>query len=129
MGFAVVADEVRNLAHRCATAAQETASLIEESIARSKDGRARVDEVAGLIGVITEDAARVKTLVDELSRGGEEQVRGIEQISQAIVHMNQAAQNTAAGAEQSSLAGRELSAQSEALKGFVQQLTTLVSGT
>ena len=31
MGFAVVADEVRGLAQRCAAAARDTASLIEES--------------------------------------------------------------------------------------------------
>lgn len=128
MGFAVVADEVRNLAHRCATAAQETASLIEESIEKSGDGRARVDEVAASISVISEESARIKALVDELSLGGDEQTRGIEQITQAIAHMNQVAQDTAAGAEQSSSAARELSTQSETLKGFVAQLTTLVSG-
>jgi methyl-accepting chemotaxis protein/methyl-accepting chemotaxis protein-1 (serine sensor receptor) len=38
MGFAVVADEVRNLAQRSAQAAKDTASLIEESIAKSRDG-------------------------------------------------------------------------------------------
>ena len=128
MGFAVVADEVRNLAQRCATAAHETASLIEESIAKSKDGRARVDAVAGAIREVTEETAKIKTLVDELHLGGQEQARGIEQISQAIVQMDQVAQSTASGAEQSSSAARELSAQSETLTGFVEQLTVMVSG-
>ena len=41
MGFAVVADEVRNLAQRCAQAAKDTAALIEESIAKSNDGKAQ----------------------------------------------------------------------------------------
>jgi methyl-accepting chemotaxis protein len=39
MGFAVVADEVRNLAQRSAQAARDTTDLIEESIARSTDGK------------------------------------------------------------------------------------------
>jgi methyl-accepting chemotaxis protein len=42
MGFAVVADEVRNLAQRCADAA----SLIGDSIGKSRYGKARLDEVA-----------------------------------------------------------------------------------
>jgi len=46
MGFAVVADEVRNLAQRCAQAARDTAALIEESIAKSSDGKTKVDQVA-----------------------------------------------------------------------------------
>ena len=49
MGFAVVADEVRNLAQRCAQAAKDTAALIEESIAKSGDGKAKVDQVAAAI--------------------------------------------------------------------------------
>ena len=47
LGFAVVADEVRNLAQRCAQAARDTAGLIEDSIATSRDGNARLDQMAG----------------------------------------------------------------------------------
>ena len=46
LGFAVVADEVRNLAQRCAQAARDTAGLIEDSIATSRDGNARLDQMA-----------------------------------------------------------------------------------
>src|SRR5207245_6072682 len=67
MGFAVVADEVRNLAQRCAQAAKDTAALIEESIVKSKDGKAKVDQVAVAIRAITEESAKVKTLVEEVS--------------------------------------------------------------
>ena len=69
MGFAVVADEVRNLAQRCAQAAKDTAALIEESIVKSNDGKNKVDQVAVAIRAITEESAKVKTLVDEVSLG------------------------------------------------------------
>jgi len=128
MGFAVVADEVRNLAQRCAQAAKDTAALIEESIARSNDGKVKVDQVAGAIRVIAEESAKVKTLVDEVSLGSQEQARGIEQISKAIAQMEQATQTTAANAEESASAAEELTAQSETLKDAVVRLTAIVGG-
>ena len=72
MGFAVVADEVRNLAQRCAQAAKDTAALIEESIAKSNDGKVKVDEMAAAIRVITEEFGKVKILVDEVNLGSED---------------------------------------------------------
>jgi methyl-accepting chemotaxis protein len=128
MGFAVVADEVRNLAQRCAQAAKDTATLIEESIAKSNDGKVKVDQVAAAIRTITEESAKVKTLVDEVNLGSEEQVRGIEQIGKAIIQMEQVTQGTAASAEESASAAEELNAQSETLKDIVARLTSMVGG-
>src|SRR5258708_15010635 len=62
-GFAVVADEVRKLAQRGAQAAGDTASLIEDSITKSKDGKVKVDQVAGAIRAITEESSRIQILV------------------------------------------------------------------
>ena len=85
MGFAVVAEEVRNLAQRCAQAAKDTAGLIEESIANSADGKVKVDQVAGAIRSIADESGKVKTLVDEVNVGSEEQAKGIEQIGSGPV--------------------------------------------
>jgi methyl-accepting chemotaxis protein/methyl-accepting chemotaxis protein-1 (serine sensor receptor) len=128
MSFAVVADEVRNLAQRCAQAAKDTATLIEESIAKSKNGELQVNQVATAILSITEESANVKTLIDEVNLGSQEQARGIEQIGRVITQMEQITQNTAASAEESASAAEELSAQSEKLKEIVEHLTALVGG-
>ncbi len=128
MGFAVVADEVRNLAQRCAQAAKDTAALIEESIAKSNDGKNKVDQVAVAIRTITGESSKVKTLVDEVNLGSEEQARGIEQIGKAIIQMEQVTQKTAANAEESAAAAEELNAQSETLKDIVERLTAMVGG-
>jgi methyl-accepting chemotaxis protein/methyl-accepting chemotaxis protein-1 (serine sensor receptor) len=128
MGFAVVADEVRNLAQRCAQAAKETSGLIEESMTKSSGGKVKVDRVADAIRVITEESAQVKTLVDEVSTGSQEQSRGIEQVAKTIAQMESLTQKTAANAEQSASAAEELTAQSETLKNLIAQLTALVGG-
>jgi len=128
MGFAVVADEVRNLAQRCAQAAKDTAGLIEESIAKSNSGQTTVDQVATAIRSITAESAKVKTLVDEVSLGSDEQARGIEQIGKAISQMEQVTQKTAASAEESASAAEELTAQSETVKEIIGRLTAMVGG-
>jgi methyl-accepting chemotaxis protein len=128
MGFAVVADEVRNLAQRCAQAAKDTAALIEESIVKSNDGKTKVDQVATAIRAITEESTKIKTLVDEVNLGSQEQARGIEQIGKAITQMEQVTQKTAANAEESASAAEELNAQSEGLKEVVERLTAMVGG-
>jgi methyl-accepting chemotaxis protein len=128
LGFAVVADEVRNLAQRCAQAAKDTADLIEDSVVKSNAGKVKVDQVAGAIRIVTEEAGKIKVLVDEISVGSQEQARGIEQIGTAITQMDKVTQHAAASAEEGASAAEELTAQSESLKGVVAQLTKMVGG-
>ena len=125
MGFAVVADEVRNLAQRSAQAARDTATLIEESIASSKSGAARVQNVEAAIGAIAESVSKVKGLVDEVSESSRQQAQGIGQVSQAIAQMEKVTQTTAATAEESAAASEELNAQAETSRDLVSQLRAL----
>lgn len=126
MGFAVVADEVRNLAQRSAQAARDTAALIEESIARSKEGELWVGQVAAAIRAIMEDSGKVKTLVDQVLAGSREQTVGFEQVGKALVQMQQVTQSTAANAEEGAAAAEELNAQSENLKRVSEGLAVMV---
>jgi len=126
LGFAVVADEVRNLAQRCAQAARDTTGLIEESIQTSRDGNARLDEMAAAVRAMTDNSLRVKNLVDEVNLGSQEQARGMEQISHAVIQMEQVTQKTAAGAEESAAAGAELKARAADLRGLVREMREML---
>jgi CHASE3 domain sensor protein len=126
MGFAVVADEVRNLAHRSAQAAKDTSSLIAESIAKSGEGSAKLQLVTQVIRAITESSATVKTLVDEVNAGSQEQARGIEEISKAVSEMDRVTQTASDAAQGSATSSRDLSAQAEALNQIVLDLGILV---
>ena len=126
MGFAVVADEVRNLAQRCAGAANDTTLLIEESIAKSREGKDKVDQVTASIRAITKDASGIQKLVDGVEQGSREQARGIEQIARSISQMEHVTQSAAASTEESASAAVELNAQSETLLSVVGQLTAMV---
>jgi methyl-accepting chemotaxis protein/methyl-accepting chemotaxis protein-1 (serine sensor receptor) len=126
LGFAVVADEVRNLAQRCAQAAKDTAALIEESIETSRDGNARLDQMAGAVRAMTGSSAQVKALVDQVNVGSQEQARGMEQIQHAVVQMEQVTQKNAAGAEESASAGTELTSHAETLRTLVGEMRQMV---
>ena len=117
---------MRNLAQRCSQAAKDTATLIDEAIARTGDGNQRLERVAASIKAITDNANRVKTLVESVNASSQEQAAGFEQIARAVTDMEQVTQRSAAGAEESAAASKELSAQSGHLMELVGDLRAMV---
>src|ERR1019366_6334708 len=99
-----------------------------ESIARSNTGSSKLEQVAVVIHAITESAAKVKILVDEVRMGSQEQVCGIEQVSKAIQQMDHVTQSSAASAEETAASSEELAAQAVSMNGIAQQLRAVVEG-
>jgi methyl-accepting chemotaxis protein/methyl-accepting chemotaxis protein-1 (serine sensor receptor) len=126
MGFAVVADEVRNLAQRALQAAKDTSSLIETAISNAQEGDRRVREVAESITAISGSVGQAKRLVDEVSAASLQQTQGIDQVSKAILELEQLTQRTAANSEESAAASEELSSQAEVTMSVVARLNALV---
>jgi methyl-accepting chemotaxis protein len=127
-GFGVVADEVRNLAQRCAQAAQDTASLIEESVGMARNAKTKIDQVAAAVEGVVTGAAQIQVLTDEVSMGTRQQSQGLEHIGKAIAQIERTTQMTAASAEESASAAAELDAQSRSLTEMVAHLAVTISG-
>ncbi len=128
-GFAVVADEVRNLAQRCAQAAKETTSLIEDAVNRSRDGTQVANDVGKALGAIANDTSKVSTLIDAISKASDEQAQGVDQVNIAVSQMDKVTQTNASSAEEAASASEELSAQATATKHIVDELMRVVEGT
>ncbi len=127
-GFAVVAEEVRNLAKRSADAANDTATLIEQSQKSADNGVLATEEVGTLLGSISGSVAKVNQLVAEVSAASDEQSQGIGQVNNAVGSMDEVIQSNAATAEESASASEELSAQSAVLNDMVSELVQIVNG-
>nr|NJM00928.1 chemotaxis protein [Desulfobacula sp.] len=127
-GFAVVADEVRNLAMRAATAAKDTAQLIEGTVKKVTDGSSLVSTTNEAFTKVAESSGKVGSLVAEIAQASKEQSDGIDQVNIAIAQMDKVVQQNAANAEESASAAEEMSAQAEQLKEFVDELVMLVTG-
>jgi methyl-accepting chemotaxis protein len=127
-GFAVVAEEVRNLAQRCAGAAKDTTSLIEDAVHRAQQGTQVSGEVGKSLGAIVEQATKVSNLINGIARASQEQAQGVEQVNTAVSQMDKVTQQNSAGAEESASAAEELSAQALTVKGMVNELVAMVGG-
>jgi methyl-accepting chemotaxis protein/methyl-accepting chemotaxis protein-1 (serine sensor receptor) len=128
LGFAVVADEVRNLAQRSAEAARDTSGLIDESAAKSIEGRTRLDEVIKSIEEITARSTEVKALVDGVSLGNQEQAKGIEEIARSVRQMEQQVHQVLRSGEDLTLVAQQISAQTTTVENGVARLQSMVDG-
>jgi methyl-accepting chemotaxis protein len=87
-GFAVVATEVRNLAGRSAAAAKEVKELITSSVERIGSGVDLVEATGNDMRDITDSVARVNGMIGDIAAAAREQRAEIEQVNDAVVHMD-----------------------------------------
>ena len=127
-GFAVVAEEVRNLAQRSATAAKDTAALIEDAVKRASEGSEVAHKAGEALNGIVESVKKVTDLVTEIASASNEQAQGVDQVNTAVSQMDKVTQTNAANAEETAASSEELNAQADRLKEMVGDLVGLVEG-
>lgn len=127
-GFAVVAEEVRNLAQRCAEAAKDTASIIDQNITLSERGVIASETTNDALNEINDRVQKVSEIIDEVAVATEEQNQGIGQINKAMSQMSVVTQNNASISENNAAAVNALSAQVNEMKNIVSSLISSIKG-
>ena len=118
-GFAVVAEEVRNLAAKSASAAAETAELIEDSIKKVGVGTQIANDTAEALEEITDVVSRSENLIVEIAEASNDQATAIAQIDRAIEQVSQVVQTNSATSEECAAASVELSGQASRMRDLV----------
>ena len=122
-GFAVVAEEVRNLAARSAKAAEETAELIEGSVALTDRGALMARQTASALKEIMDGTNKVSDLLEEIAAASSEQAQGISEVTTGLSQIDQVTQQNTASAEESAAAAEELSGQAAQMSEMLKKFT------
>ncbi len=121
LGFAVIASEVQNLAERSATAAKETAEMIQGSIKKAEAGAKVANETAQSLRKIVDNVSEVRNLAADIAIASNQQAAAIAQINFGIEQVTQVTQTNMATSQQSAAASEALSDQAEQLRMMVDK--------
>ncbi|MCL6486711.1 MAG: chemotaxis protein, partial [Janthinobacterium lividum] len=118
-GFAVVAGEVRNLAQRSSVAAKDIKQLIEISVGKVGAGMLQVNRAGETMEQVVSSVKQVTAIMQEISVASREQSIGVDQVNQAIAHMDQVTQQNAALVEEAAAAATRLAEEAASLSQAV----------
>ncbi|TPV52760.1 PAS domain S-box protein [Aestuariibacter sp. GS-14] len=107
-GFAVVASEVRTLAQRSADAAKDIKELISDSVTKISTGNELVNRSGKTMDDVVMAIKRVNDIMSEIAAASVEQASGIDEVSKAVVQMDEMTQQNAALVEEAAAAAESL---------------------
>jgi methyl-accepting chemotaxis protein len=115
-GFAVVASEVRSLAQRSSQAAKDIKDLIVNSSSQVQEGVDLVNRAGSSLGEIVQSIRQVAGIVSDIANASAEQATGLEQVSKALVQMDEVTQQNSALVEQNAATAKTLEDQQSAMR-------------
>ncbi|WP_425304326.1 methyl-accepting chemotaxis protein [Alteromonas lipolytica] len=118
-GFAVVASEVRTLAQRSAEAAKDIKELISDSVSKITTGNELVNRSGDTMNDVVNSIKRVNDIMSEIAAASVQQASGIDEVSKAVVQMDEMTQQNAALVEEAAAAADSLRQQASQLSDRV----------
>jgi methyl-accepting chemotaxis protein len=127
-GFAVVASEVKSLANQTAKATEEIAGQIGDIQSATSDAVSAIGTIGTTIGKVHEFATAIASAVEEqnaataeIAGNATQAAAGTQEVSSNVSGVSQAAAATGAAATQVLSSARDLSCQSDVLRGAVDE--------
>ncbi|NUZ12800.1 methyl-accepting chemotaxis protein [Pseudoalteromonas sp. McH1-7] len=134
-GFAVVADEVRSLASRTQNSTEEISALVSELQSSSSEASnvitqgkenaleaaARAKEIKIALQQIVEQAQQVELVTESVSNNTQQQSNAIDEVSKNISAIFEKATENVSGAEQISIAARDIASAAKVMDKLIAQ--------
>lgn len=127
-GFAVVADAVRTLAQKSTLAAKDISNLVVESTMRVEKGKQLVKSNLEIFEEIIKAAQQVKVINEQLLASSKEQAQGINQITQAMLEIDQVVNESATSTTETAQHADTMAQQSEFLNHIVHTFEKEIKG-
>ena len=127
-GFAVVAQEVRELAQRSAAAAKEIKDQIARSSAQVEQGVQLVGRTGEALKRISDQIASANDIVSKISHSAQEQDTTLRSISASMNQLDQATQQNAAMAEETTASAEVLANDTGDLLSLIRSFKTSQAG-
>ncbi|MDR9467497.1 methyl-accepting chemotaxis protein [Marinospirillum sp.] len=134
-GFAVVADEVRSLAsrtqqsteeiekmvHGLQTRAHEAVNSMHSSRSKAQKTLEEAGSVSTALNTITQAVRQISEMNEQIASAAEEQSSVADEINRNIININEVAEQTAVGADQTNTAGQQLAELASNLQSLVNR--------